>query len=151
MAEAVKRMKGSGRIAFLAQQNEIASELKAGWPVKASYLARVDKLGMSYQQFARYVDAFIRNPDQQSRPRAHRATVAAGSAPTQSAPAPLPPKPTPPTTTVMATSKSQPAAQEPIDVRHEPAPQRTFHHHGIVQEGEPEQLFGPGYLPKRRG
>jgi hypothetical protein len=58
MVTAAKRMKGSGRIAFLAQKNEIAAELKAGWPLKASYLARADKLGISYQQFTRYARLF---------------------------------------------------------------------------------------------
>jgi hypothetical protein len=147
MAEALKRMKGSGRIAFIAQQNEIASELKAGWPIKASYLARIDKLGMSYQQFARYVDALIRTPDQRSRRRAPLTTAATGHA---LSPSPLPPKPTPPVTTVTGASPSPSAAEEPTDARHEPVARPTFRHHGIVQEGEPEQLFGPGYLPKRR-
>jgi len=61
------KMKGSGRIAFIAHQHEITSELEAGWPIKASYLARAEALGISYQQFSRYVDALIRK-----RPRSPR-------------------------------------------------------------------------------
>lgn len=55
-----RRMKGVGRVAFLAHRAEIEAELEAGWPIKAVYEKRADKLGISYQQFARYVDSIIR-------------------------------------------------------------------------------------------
>lgn len=132
MAEAPKRMKGVGRVAFLAHRIEIAAELEAGWPIKAIYQRRADKLGMSYQQFARYVDAFMRAEKRSATPEtAAAAPKPAPAIPVNAAPAP--------------TEGSVPHA------RHEPAARRTFQHHGVVQEGEPEQLLGPGFLPKRRG
>ena len=53
-------MKGVARVAFLAYRAEIQAELEAGWPIKAVYERRAEKLGMSYQQFHRYVTAIIR-------------------------------------------------------------------------------------------
>ncbi len=57
---APKRMKGTARVAFIAHRAAIEAELDAGWPIKAVYQRRADKLGMSYQQFARYVGSIIR-------------------------------------------------------------------------------------------
>jgi hypothetical protein len=55
-----KRMKGVGRVAFMAQLADITADLEAGWPVKAVYQKCAGKLGISYAQFARYVDQIIR-------------------------------------------------------------------------------------------
>ena len=41
-------MKGMGRVAFLAQLDQIKAELDAGWPIKAVFQKRADKLAMSY-------------------------------------------------------------------------------------------------------
>lgn len=46
-------MKGVGRVAFIAHLAEITAELDAGWPIKAVYKNRKDRLGMSYTQFTR--------------------------------------------------------------------------------------------------
>ena len=48
-----KRMKGVGRVAFMARLDDITADLEAGWPIKAVYQKCSDKLGMSYAQFAR--------------------------------------------------------------------------------------------------
>jgi hypothetical protein len=53
-------MKGMGRVVFLAHLDEIKAEIDAGWPIKAAFLKRADRLAMSYAQFARYVDTIIR-------------------------------------------------------------------------------------------
>ena len=130
MVAAAKRMKGSGRIAFLAQKNEIASELQAGWPVKASYLARADKLGISYQQFTRYVDTFI-PADQRFMPRPRRTRAATGSVSGPFVSDPASPLPIPP------------AIEEPsIHARHEPRP-RTFVYDGNPREDDKARLIGP--------
>jgi Family of unknown function (DUF5338) len=55
-----KRMKGVGRVAFMAQLADITTDLEAGWPVKAVYRKGAGKLGISYAQFARYVDQIVR-------------------------------------------------------------------------------------------
>jgi hypothetical protein len=55
-----KRMKGVGRVAFMAQLADITADLEAGWPVKAVYQKCAEKLGISYAQFARYVDQIVR-------------------------------------------------------------------------------------------
>jgi hypothetical protein len=53
-------MKGVGRVAFMAELPNITADLEAGWPVKAAYQKCAGKLGISYAQFARYVDQIIR-------------------------------------------------------------------------------------------
>ena len=50
---APKRMKGTGRVAFMAQRAAITAELEAGWPLKAIYESRRERLGISYAQFTR--------------------------------------------------------------------------------------------------
>jgi hypothetical protein len=54
-------MKGVGRVAFIADLVEITAELDAGWPIKAVYENRKERLGMSYAQFTRYVDQIVRH------------------------------------------------------------------------------------------
>src|SRR5215831_2027053 len=56
-----RRMKGVGRVAFIAHLAEITAELDAGWPIKAVYENRKERLGMSYAQFTRYVDQIVRH------------------------------------------------------------------------------------------
>jgi hypothetical protein len=53
-------MKGVGRVAFMAQLADITTDLEAGWPMKAVYRKCAEKLGISYAQFARYVDQIVR-------------------------------------------------------------------------------------------
>ena len=53
-------MKGMGRVVFLAHLDEIKAEIDAGWPIKAAFLKRADRLAMSYAQFARYIDTIIK-------------------------------------------------------------------------------------------
>jgi hypothetical protein len=70
-------MKGIGRVTFIAHLAEITAELDAGWPLKAVYENRQGRLGISYAQFARYVDRIIRRDARgQAQPR-----PAAGSPP----------------------------------------------------------------------
>jgi hypothetical protein len=66
-------VKGIGRVAFIANLDEITAELDAGWPIKAVYDKRADRLGLSYVQFTRYVDQIVR--------RNRRARPVAGSVP----------------------------------------------------------------------
>jgi len=53
-------MKGIGRVTFIAHLAEITAELDAGCPLKVIYENRQGRLGISYRQFARYVDQLIR-------------------------------------------------------------------------------------------
>jgi Family of unknown function (DUF5338) len=55
-----KRMRGIGRVTFLAHLAEITAELDAGWPLKVVYENRSGRLGISYTQFTRYVDRIVR-------------------------------------------------------------------------------------------
>jgi hypothetical protein len=76
-------MKGVGRVAFIAHLAEITAELDAGWPIKAVYEKRKERLGMSYAQFTRYVDQIVRH--------GRRALIPPHPAPSQPTPArPLP-------------------------------------------------------------
>ena len=132
MVTVPKRMRGSGRIAFLAQRNEIAAELEAGWPVKASYLARADRLAISYQQFNRYVNAFI-PADQRFIPPTQPVRADAGGGPLPSPVSePAPPQPT-----------LQNIEDLPVHARHKPRP-RTFVYDGNPREDDKTRLIGPG-------
>ena len=114
-----KRMKGIGRVAFMAQLADITADLDAGWPVKAVYQKWAGNLGMSYVQFTRYVDRIVRQGDR-SRAPARGATPPA---------APLP----------------DPVS--PIDSRgtlhagHQPA-RRTFNHDPIERPDDRRRLLG---------
>lgn len=55
-----RSMQGIGRVTFIAHLAEITAELDAGRSLKAIYEQRRGRLGISYSQFARYVDRFIR-------------------------------------------------------------------------------------------
>jgi len=52
-------MKGIGRVTFMAHLAEITAELDAGRPPNAVYENHQGRLGISYRQFARYVDRLI--------------------------------------------------------------------------------------------
>ena len=123
---------GTGRVAFVALLDTIRSQIGQGLPLTTIYDRHKTALGISYSGFCKLV---ARYADDAKPLKRHPAAVVANTL----SPAPAPPvRPTP------ATAEAQPHA------RHEPAPRPDFKHHGIVQEGEPEQLFGPGFLPKRR-
>lgn len=53
--------RGAGRVAFLARQKEIKEMVDAGHPLRNVYRKYGDKLNISYGQFARYVNKFIRS------------------------------------------------------------------------------------------
>jgi hypothetical protein len=114
-----KRIKGLGRVAFLAQRADIAADLDAGWPLTAIYARRAGKLGISYAQFARYVDQLIRRSD-------HTRTTDRGSTP---APPPLP-APVPP-----ADPKGT------LHAGHQPA-RRSFNHDPIERPDDRRRLLG---------
>jgi hypothetical protein len=78
LPERKRRMKGVGRVAFMARLEEITADLEAGWPVKAIYQKNADKLGISYAQFARYVDQIVRR-GHHSRAAVHAAMPSAAT------------------------------------------------------------------------
>lgn len=89
------KMKGVGRVAFLAHLDPIQTELAQGWPVKAIYLRYAEQLEMSYQQFARYVRRYLKaNPAAQAVHAAQpeQAPTTPAPAPVQEAPSPTGPK-----------------------------------------------------------
>lgn len=135
MAELSKRMKGMGRVTFIAHRDKIAAELAAGWPMKAVHEKLADKLGISYPQFARYVYALVRPPGQSA---ANRPLSKARS--TEPQPSALIPSPKP--------LPQQNQEGQLAHARHQPAARPTFTHHGIVQEGEAERLLGPSFIRK---
>lgn len=122
---------GTGRIAFVALRDTIRAEIAQGLLLTTIFDRHKAALGVSYSAFCKLVARYADD----AKPLRHRPTAVAKA----HSPAPIPPaQPVPPT------AEAQPHA------RHEPATRPDFKHHGIVQDGEPEQLFGPGFLPKRR-
>jgi hypothetical protein len=112
-------MKGVGRVAFIAHLAEITAELDAGWPIKAVYANRRDRLGMSYAQFTRYVDQIVRH--------GRRAQI-----PARTTPAPSPPLPE--LLPTMTASKGTNHAG------HHPA--RTFSHDPLERPDDRKRLLG---------
>ncbi|HEX5416705.1 MAG TPA: TraK family protein [Chloroflexota bacterium] len=117
-----KRMKGIGRVAFMAHLAEIIADLEAGWPIKAVYQKRADKLGMSYAQFARYVDQIVR--------RGNRGRPPPFEPPRPPLPSPAAPPPAPP-----------PLQQGTPRAGYEPA-RRGFNHDPIERPDDRRRLLG---------
>jgi Family of unknown function (DUF5338) len=132
-----KRMKGIGRVAFLAQLAEITAELDAGWPIKAVYDNRKQRMGISYAQFTRYVDQIVRNHDAPAA--AHHAIVT--SQPVRDrprhepSPPPLPSAAAPPPTIPPVPPQGSSRAG------HVP-PSRTFNHDPIERPDDRRRLLG---------
>src|SRR5262249_22121778 len=60
MKRPTRKIKGAGKVAFLANLAAIRKDLDAGWPMSAVHERLSDKLGgLSYPQFARYVASII--------------------------------------------------------------------------------------------
>ena len=124
---------GTGRVAFVSLLDTIRAELRQALPLTTIYDRHRGVLGIGYSGFcklaARYAD--------DAKPLRPRPTAPAATPP--SPPPVLPASPAPSTSDTFPHARHEPAATRP-----------DFKHHGIVQEGEPDQLFGPGFLPKRR-
>jgi hypothetical protein len=118
-----KRMKGVGRVAFMAHLAEITADLGAGWPIKAVYQKRADKLGMSYAQFARYVDQIVRRGNRARPPRFDPSPPPLPSAAAPPAAAPSPPP-----------QGSSRAGHQPI--------RRGFNHDPIERPDDRRRLLG---------
>lgn len=123
---------GAGRVAFVALLDMIRSEIGRGLPLTTIYGRHKAALGISYSGFCKLVARYADD----AKPLKRRPVGVSTSV--------LSPTPVPPARPIPTT------AEAPRHARHEPAARTDFKHHGIVQEGEPEQLFGPGFLPKRR-
>ena len=54
------KIRGQNLVPFLAHLEKIRAEHEAGWPVKAIYNRYASELDMSYIQFTRYVNRYIR-------------------------------------------------------------------------------------------
>ncbi|MBV8094549.1 MAG: hypothetical protein JO110_15255 [Acetobacteraceae bacterium] len=122
-------MKGVARVAFLAHRDEIQVELDAGWPIKAVYERRAEKLGMSYQQFHRYVTAIIRG----GQPAAPHIAL-----PARHRPATQPTRFAPPSASTHQGSAN--AGQ--------PSRRRKFKHDPSEKPDDFERLIGPGWDKK---
>ncbi len=123
---------GTGRTAFVALRDTIRAEIGQGLLLTTIFERHKAVLGVSYSSFCRLVARYADD----AKPLKPRPTVDSRVP----SPAPAPP------------IRPAPHSMEgQTHARHEPAGRPDFKHHGIVQEGEPEQLFGPGFLPKRRG
>lgn len=58
-----KRVRGAGRVGFLARRDEFAKLIEAGHPLRSIYNDHQDALDISYSQFTRYVTRYIRTVD----------------------------------------------------------------------------------------
>jgi len=118
---------------FVSRLETIRSEIGEGLLLTTIYDRHKAALGIGYAGFCKLVARYAED----AKPLRPRPVPAIASAPS--------PASVPPARPIPSAAEARPHA------RHEPAGRPDFQHHGIVQEGEPEQLFGPGFLPKRRG
>ena len=124
-----RKARGLSRVAFIAILPAIKTELAEGYTAKLIFERHADKLAgkISYPQFVRYV-----------RPLREAS--------------PLPTKPTPASRRELpdVIVPAIPATGASPRARPEPNTRPTFVHDGRTKEGEPEKLFGPGFLPGSR-
>jgi Family of unknown function (DUF5338) len=127
----------TARANFLALRVEVQRELDNGWTMQACYTTHAGALGMSYEQFRRYVRRFL--PEAYARVRHVRAEEAV-SPPPKECPAPLP-------------SASPTVSGEKSDVERQPAsgPEPdNFRHSHVPRPGELDELLGPDWKKRRR-
>lgn len=55
-----RKMRGQNLVPFLAHLEKVRPEIEAGWPIKAVYQRYEATLDMSYIQFTRYVNRYIK-------------------------------------------------------------------------------------------
>ena len=131
---------GAARVAFVARLETIKADIRQCHPLTMIYDRHRAVLGISYPSFCRLVTRYAGDARLNPR-RASQHEEAPNPAPrTSPPPAAAALAPPPPTTLPEGSS---------ADVRPQSPARPIFHHHGIVQEGEVERLFGPGYFPKR--
>ncbi len=58
--EKSRKMRGQNLVPFLAHLEKVRPEIEAGWPIKAVYQRYEATLDMSYIQFTRYVNRYIK-------------------------------------------------------------------------------------------
>jgi hypothetical protein len=114
-----KRIKGIGRVAFIAHLADITADLDAGWPAKAVYERRAGSLGISYVQFTRYVDQIVRGGNR---------SPTANHGPTS-------PPSTPPASIQQADTRGPRHAGHQSD-------RRTFNHDPIERPDDRRRLLG---------
>jgi hypothetical protein len=132
---------GAGRVVFFAKLEAIKAELSQGYPLTTIYDRHQAALQIGYRSFCKLVSRYA--DDAKLSPRRSPSSTEVSSTGTAGLVRPSvavigPPPPHP----------SGSAENRPRALR-ESAATPTFQHHGVVQEGEPERLFGAGFLPKR--
>ena len=129
-----KKVRGTARVAFIANLATIRTELAEGWTAKSIYDRHANKLAgkVSYPQFVRYV--------RQLRETEPALPIGRASAPTPHQARPkLPPAPP-----LDVTTPSTPEAGSPADARPDPLRRRTFEHDGQPRQDDIERLItGP--------
>ena len=140
--KAPPRPPGTGRVAFLASLNVIRREIEGGDYLTTIHARHAAELGITYSAFRKLVARYAPEAKPVRRPY--------GSASPRTPTPPVVPAPTPRTAPGLAPTTPPPATGNPSHARHEPTGRPTFVHDGRTKEGEPEQLFGPGFLPGSR-
>lgn len=91
VARTAGAQRSARRVAFLAQQDEIAQALAAGWTVKDIWrtLSEEGRITVCYQSFCEYVNRWIRNTAKPARHR-HAATSEVAAQPNETPRRPTP-------------------------------------------------------------
>lgn len=157
-----RKVRGTARVAFIAQLDAITAELKQGYTAQAIYDRHAAKLGgvISYPQFARYV--------RQLREQGVVPPLWGPSSPAQHPPAPAAAAPSPIPEPAPTPARSRTFDYDPVvrpedeerligpgaslrDAPGQPTPARTFRHSPVPAEGELERLLGPSFIKPRSG
>jgi len=85
------RVRGAGRVAFLALRPTIAAELAAGWPMAEVFRRHQAELGIAVGQFRAYVKLYIAPEQRWTGDAAAAMPPVVAAKPAPAAPPPRPP------------------------------------------------------------
>jgi hypothetical protein len=108
----LRRYKGEGRVAFLANLESIRGMMERGWPLMAVYDRHAQYLGIKYTQFHRYVSKYILDIANDSP---HAEAQEEDTGPIRPVPVPIKPMPLKPTGGIKSFKKG-PSDPKPRDV-----------------------------------
>jgi hypothetical protein len=123
--EGSRKSWGAGRVVFFARLEAIRSELSQGYPLTTIYDRHQAALQIGYRSFCKLVSRYGEDSKLSPRRSPSRTKVSPAADPVR------------PSVAAAGAQQARPSVSTP-----------TFKHHGVVQEGEPELLFGAGFLPK---
>ncbi len=118
--EKSRKMRGQNLVPFLAHLEKVRPEIEAGWPIKAVYQRYEATLDMSYIQFTRYVNRYIKQ--NATAPKAKAPTLEQVTPPSKG----TPPISVTPTQTESPSSSGKPGFKQFVPGPKDPDPKELW-------------------------